>query len=118
MVVLNFIGHVSHSCNDANQQSRWLNIAFVNGNTNIPELESSNEHFSNERFNIPSSWMMKVKHDACYDLRFCLEISLVENVTHIINELKNSYSHNSLEQYHMPNDNSFADFSTVNYYSN
>jgi len=41
--------------------------------------------------------MMKVKHDACYDLPLFLEISLVENVAHIINEFKNSYSHNSLE---------------------
>jgi len=118
MAVLNFIGHVSHSCNDANQQSRWLSVAFVNSNTNIPELESSFQCFSNERFIVRCSWMMKVKHDTCYDLPFCLEISLVENVTHIINEFKNSYSHNSLEQYHIQNDNSSTDFYTVNYYRN
>jgi hypothetical protein len=62
--------------------------------------------------------MMKVKHDACCDLPFRLEISLVENETHIINEFKNSYSHNSLEQYHIQNDNSFTDFHAVHYYSN
>jgi hypothetical protein len=41
MAVLNFIGHVSHCSNDANQQSRWLSAAFVSGNTNISELKSS-----------------------------------------------------------------------------
>jgi hypothetical protein len=62
--------------------------------------------------------MMKVKRDACYDLPLFLEILLVENVAHIINEFKNSYSHNSLEQYHIQNDNNFTDFYTVNHYSN
>jgi hypothetical protein len=62
--------------------------------------------------------MMKVKHDACYDLLFVIETSLAENVTHIINEFKNSYSHNSLEQYHIQNDNTVTYFYTVNHYSN